>query len=119
MDFYGASPDKIRTGAGLVADAAQNVEGLRRGVSVTTQELTASGWLGTASAKFLQAMTAWDKQMLIVRNDLEDIADRMGQNVVVYSAADQDVQSGMGRVDSLINTGSVDAKINADGSRNG
>lgn len=112
MEFYGASPEKISKGAGLVADAAQQVEGMRKGVEITTQELTASGWLGTASAKFLQAMTAWDKQMTIVRQDLEGIADRMGQNVVVYSAADQDVQSGMGRVDSLINTGGIDAKIN-------
>ncbi|MET8334013.1 WXG100 family type VII secretion target [Streptosporangium canum] len=112
MEFYGASPEKIRTGAGHVVDAAQNVNGLRRGVAITTQELTASGWLGGAAAKFQQAMKKWDEQMLIVQQDLEGIADKMGQNVVVYSAADQDVQSGMGRVDSLINTGAVDGKIN-------
>jgi WXG100 family type VII secretion target len=112
VEFYGASPEKIRIGAGQVVDAAQHVEGLRKGVQLTTQELTASGWLGAASGKFLQAMAKWDEQMMIVRRDLEGIADKMGQNVVVYSAADQDVQAGMGRVDSLINTGAVDGKIN-------
>ncbi|MEU9834376.1 WXG100 family type VII secretion target [Streptosporangium sp. NPDC048047] len=103
MDFYGASPEKINLGATQVVDTAQFVEGLRRGVATTTQELTASGWLGAAAVKFQQAMTKWDEQALIIRRDLEDIADRMGQNAVTYSGADQDVQSGMNRVDSLIN----------------
>ncbi|GGL56135.1 WXG100 family type VII secretion target [Planomonospora parontospora] len=104
-DFFGASPAQIKKASELVVDTAQYVEGLRKGVQTTTQELTATGWLGTASAKFLQAMTKWDEQMMIVRRDLESIAQKMGDNSITYSAADQDVQSGMNRVDSLINTG--------------
>jgi WXG100 family type VII secretion target len=104
-DFFGASPAQIKKASELVVDTAQYVEGLRKGVQTTTQELTATGWLGTASAKFLQAMTKWDEQMMIVRRDLESIAQKMGDNSITYSAADQDVQSGMNRVDALINTG--------------
>ncbi|GGK50500.1 hypothetical protein Ppa06_09130 [Planomonospora parontospora subsp. parontospora] len=104
-DFFGASPAQIKKASELVVDTAQYVEGLRKGVQTTTQELTATGWLGTASARFLQAMTKWDEQMMIVRRDLESIAQKMGDNSITYSAADQDVQSGMNRVDALINTG--------------
>ncbi|MBG0815328.1 WXG100 family type VII secretion target [Planomonospora sp. ID82291] len=104
-DFFGASPAQIKQASELVVDTAQYIEGLRKGVQTTAQELTATGWLGTASARFLQAMTKWDEQMMIVRRDLESIAQKMGDNSITYSAADQDVQSGMNRVDALINTG--------------
>lgn len=104
-EFFGASPAQIKKASELVADTAQYVEGLRKGVETTTQELTASGWLGAASAKFLGAMRKWDEQMMLVRGDLETIARNMGDSSITYDAADQDVQAGMGRVDSLINTG--------------
>lgn len=103
-EFFGASAAQIQKGSELVVDTAQYVEGLRKGVETTTLELTSSGWLGPASAKFVSAMRAWDEQMLIVRQDLEEIARKMGDNSIVYSAADQDVQAGIGRVDALINT---------------
>jgi WXG100 family type VII secretion target len=103
-EFFGASATQIRRASELVVDTAQYVDGLRRGVETTTQELTASGWLGPASARFVGAMRKWDEQMMIVRRDLESIARKMGDNSITYSAADQDVQSGMNRVDSLINT---------------
>ncbi|MEV7009920.1 WXG100 family type VII secretion target [Streptosporangium sp. NPDC051022] len=104
-EFFGASPAQIKKASELVTDTAQYVEGLRKGVETTTQELTASGWLGSASAKFLAAMRKWDEQMLIVRGDLETIARNLGDSSITYDAADQDVQAGMGRVDALINTG--------------
>ncbi|MFJ2030183.1 WXG100 family type VII secretion target [Streptosporangium sp. NPDC087985] len=103
FDEYGADAAKIKLASEQVVDTAQFVDGLRRKVAEDTQALTASGWLGAASAKFLQAMTKWDEQAMIVRRDLETIASNMGQNSVTYSANDQDVQSGMNRVDSLIN----------------
>ncbi|MER7129967.1 WXG100 family type VII secretion target [Streptosporangium saharense] len=104
-EFFGASPAQIKKASELVVDTAQYVEGLRKGVETTTQELTASGWLGTASAKFLAAMREWDRQMVIVRSDLEKIAGNLGDSSITYDAADQDVQAGVGRVDALINTG--------------
>lgn len=103
-EFFGASASQIQKGSELVVDTAQYIEGLRRGVETTTLELTSSGWLGPASVKFVRAMRAWDEQMMIVRQDLESIAQKMGDNSIVYSAADQDVQAGVGRVESLINT---------------
>ncbi|WP_329085323.1 MULTISPECIES: WXG100 family type VII secretion target [unclassified Streptosporangium] len=106
MDFNGYSTDSpaLQLAAGDVVDTAQYIEGLRQGVRTVTEELTGSGWLGAASGKFRSAMTRWDEQMLIVRRDLETIAENMGASAVSYSAADQDVDAGMSMVDSLINT---------------
>ncbi|GAA3115120.1 WXG100 family type VII secretion target [Streptosporangium carneum] len=104
-EFFGASPAQIKKASELVVDTAQYVEGLRKSVESKTVELTASGWLGAASAKFLAAMRKWDEQMMIVRGDLETIARNLGDSSITYDAADQDVQAGMGRVDALINTG--------------
>ncbi|GLW05011.1 hypothetical protein Misp01_01410 [Microtetraspora sp. NBRC 13810] len=103
-EFFGAKPEQITQGAQLVEDTAQYVEGLRKGVQTLTSELTSAGWLGSASAKFVQAMVKWDEQAMIVRRDLETIAKNMGDNVIVYRATEADVQSGMNRVDSLINS---------------
>ena len=101
-EFFGASASQIQKGSELVVDTAQYVEGLRKGVHTIMDELK-TGWLGPASGRFLNAMVKWDEQMVIVRTDLESIARKMGDNSITYSAADQDVQEGVGRVDSLIN----------------
>ncbi|MBF8185448.1 WXG100 family type VII secretion target [Nonomuraea sp. K274] len=106
-EFFGASPSQISKASGHVVDTAQYVEGLRVSVETTANGLLTTGWLGPAAAKFRTAMTTWDNSMRAVRTDLEGIADKMGVNSVVYSAADQDVQAGVGRVESLLN---VDVK---------
>ncbi|MEU5864819.1 MULTISPECIES: WXG100 family type VII secretion target [unclassified Nonomuraea] len=102
-EFFGASPSQIKVASGHVVDTAQYIEGLRTAVETTSNGLLNTGWLGPAAARFKNAMTNWDNSMRAVRTDLEGIADKMGVNAVVYSAADQDVQAGMGRVESLIN----------------
>ncbi|MEV4110561.1 WXG100 family type VII secretion target [Nonomuraea sp. NPDC049695] len=107
VDFFGASPSQLKTASGHVVDTAQYIEGLRVAVETTANGLLNTGWLGPAAAKFKSAMTNWDNSMRTVRTDLEGIADKMGVNAVVYDAADQDVQAGVGRVESLIN---VDVK---------
>ncbi|MET9066860.1 WXG100 family type VII secretion target [Streptosporangium sandarakinum] len=112
LDTSGWDKDKLQKVRNEVVDTAQYIEGMRKGVNTTTLELTASGWLGSASARFQQAMTKWDQAMVRVRQDLETIAEKVGQNTITYAAADEDVQSGMNRVDALINTGSVDGTIN-------
>ncbi|MEV4392063.1 WXG100 family type VII secretion target [Nonomuraea sp. NPDC049607] len=103
VDFFGASPSQIKVASGHVVDTAQYIEGLRTAVETTANGLLTTGWLGPAAARFQKAMTSWDESMRAVRTDLELIADNMGVNAVVYSAADEDVQAGMGRVESLIN----------------
>ncbi|GGT15328.1 WXG100 family type VII secretion target [Nonomuraea spiralis] len=103
IDFYKATPGQIKTASGHVVDTAQYIEGLRVSVETTANGLLNTGWLGPAAARFRTAMTNWDNSMRNVRLDLEDIAEKMGVNAVVYSAADEDVQAGMGRVESLIN----------------
>ncbi|MBB4918678.1 WXG100 family type VII secretion target [Streptosporangium saharense] len=97
------SPAQMKKAGGLAADTAQYVEGLRKGVLTTTQELTASGWLGAASAKFLKAMNEWDRQMALVREDLDKMSRDLGESSITYAAAEQDVEAGMNRVDALIN----------------
>ncbi|SFL16222.1 WXG100 family type VII secretion target [Streptosporangium canum] len=100
---HGRDADKIREASLQVADTAQFVDGLRRRVNDDTALLMTSGWLGPAAGKFKLAMEAWDTQALRIRQDLETIAENMGMNSVTYSQADDDVQQGMNRVDSLIN----------------
>ncbi|RSN14678.1 hypothetical protein DMB42_09405 [Nonomuraea sp. WAC 01424] len=102
-DFYKATPGQIKAASGHVVDTAQYIEGLRVSVETTANGLLNTGWLGPAAARFKTAMTNWDNSMRNVRTDLEGIADKMGVNAVVYSAADEDVQAGVGRVESLIN----------------
>ncbi|MFC7589983.1 WXG100 family type VII secretion target [Nonomuraea antimicrobica] len=105
--MFGASPAQITKASGHVVDTAQYIEGLRVSVETTSNGLLNTGWLGPAASKFRQAMLNWDTQMRAVRTDLESIADRMGVNAITYSAADADVQAGVGRVENLIN---VDVK---------
>ncbi|MFG1703420.1 WXG100 family type VII secretion target [Nonomuraea sp. M3C6] len=105
--MFGASPGQISKASGHVVDTAQYIEGLRSAVETTANGLLSTGWLGPAAAKFRTAMTNWDTNMRNVRTDLERIAENMGVNAITYSAADQDVQAGVGRVESLIN---VDVK---------
>ncbi|TDE59954.1 WXG100 family type VII secretion target [Nonomuraea mesophila] len=107
VDFYGASPGQISKASAHVVDTAQYIEGLRVATETTATGLLNTGWLGPAAAKFRIAMNNWDASMRAVRTDLEGIADKMGVNSVVYSATDQDVQAGVGRVENLIN---VDVK---------
>ncbi|SEM05420.1 WXG100 family type VII secretion target [Nonomuraea pusilla] len=102
-DFFGANPTQIKAASGHVVDTAQYVEGLREAVESTANGLLHTGWLGPAASKFQRAMTVWDQSMRSVRQDLEGIAERMGINAITYSAADQDVQDAVGRVESLIN----------------
>jgi WXG100 family type VII secretion target len=102
-EFFGASPAQIKVASGHVVDTAQYIEGLRTAVETTSNGLLNTGWLGPAAARFKRAMDGWDNSMRAVRTDLEGIAEKMGVNAVVYSAADQDVQAGVGRVESLIN----------------
>jgi WXG100 family type VII secretion target len=106
-EMFGASPSQISKASGHVVNTAQFIEGLRTSVETTSNGLLNTGWLGPAAAKFRTAMTNWDNQMRAVRQDLEGIADKMGVNAITYSAADEDVQAGVGRVESLIN---VDVK---------
>ncbi|MFF3664256.1 WXG100 family type VII secretion target [Microtetraspora malaysiensis] len=101
--FFGASPAQITKASGHVVDTAQYIEGLRAGVETTANGLLATGWMGPAAAVFKRAMITWNDSMRTVREDLESIADTMGVNAIVYDAADQDVQAGVGRVESLIN----------------
>jgi WXG100 family type VII secretion target len=107
VDGWGASASQIQKASVHVVDTAQYIEGLRVAVDTTANGLLNTGWLGPAAARFRTAMTNWDNQMRAVRTDLEGIAEKMGTNAVTYSAADQDVQLGVGRVESLIN---VDVK---------
>lgn len=101
--FFQASPAQIKIASGHVVDTAQYIEGLRAGVETTANGLLATGWIGGAADTFRRAMDAWDKSMRVVRDDLDQIAQTMGANAVVYDAADQDVMAGVGRVESLIN----------------
>ncbi|MFF4773024.1 WXG100 family type VII secretion target [Microtetraspora fusca] len=101
--FFGASPAQIKIASSHVVDTAQYIEGLRAGVETTANGLLATGWIGPAAAVFRRAMTTWNDSMRAVREDLESIAETMGVNAIVYDAADQDVQAGVGRVESLIN----------------
>jgi WXG100 family type VII secretion target len=103
MAVAGRSPEKIQKASTLVVDTAQFVEGLRKQVETDTMELKASGWKGAASEKFSLAMAEWNKQMVLVRTELETIARKLGQNAVTYSANDEDVMAGVSRVDQLIN----------------
>jgi WXG100 family type VII secretion target len=102
-EFFGASPGQIKVASGHVVDTAQYIEGLRSAAETTSNGLLSTGWLGPAAARFRKAMEVWDNSMRAVRTDLEGIAEKMGANAVTYSAADQDVQAGVGRVESLIN----------------
>ncbi|MER6943397.1 WXG100 family type VII secretion target [Nonomuraea sp. NPDC000554] len=115
MSLFGASPAQLQTAARYVETAARNIEGLRKGVATTVQELTASGvasgWEGTAAGKYKQHMDSWDMICNNIIKDLEKIYDNLNVGAGIYSAAEADSHniglSGVGantnRVDDLIN----------------
>ncbi|MEV0591867.1 WXG100 family type VII secretion target [Nonomuraea cavernae] len=115
MALYGASPAQLKTAAGYVEVAAQNIEGLRKGVATTVQELAASGvasgWEGTAAVKYKQHMDTWDVICKRIIQDLEKIYDHLNVGAGAYAAAEADSHNiGLGGIES--NTNSVDALIN-------
>jgi WXG100 family type VII secretion target len=115
VSLFGASPEQLKAAAGHVERTAQYIEGLRKGVSNTVQELVASGsashWEGGAAIKYRQHMDAWDGACRRVIQDLETMYDNMNVGAGIYAAAEADahdmnlggVAANENRVDSLIN----------------
>ncbi|GAA4940484.1 WXG100 family type VII secretion target [Nonomuraea thailandensis] len=103
MSYFGASSSQINLAAGHVTDTAQFIEGLRVATETTSNGLLNADWLGPAANRFRTIMESWDNQMRAVRQDLEGIAEKMGANAITYSMTDDDVQAGVGKVESLIN----------------
>ncbi|MEU8247159.1 WXG100 family type VII secretion target [Nonomuraea sp. NPDC048916] len=115
MSLFGASPAQLQNAARYVEAAAQNIEGLRKGVATTVQELTASGvasgWEGTAAVKYRQHMDTWDVICKRIIQDLEKIYDNLNVGAGIYSKAEADSHNiGLSGVEA--NTNAVDALIN-------
>ena len=108
IEGYGAEEENIDKAAIRVAQTVEWVQGMRKGVALEVEELTASGWLGTAAGMFQGHMRNWDAEMKKVQDDLEFIAGAMGANAKTYAAVRGEVEQGMNMVDSLINTKSFE-----------
>ncbi|WP_275888204.1 WXG100 family type VII secretion target [Nonomuraea lactucae] len=115
MSLFGASPTQLQNAARFVEAAAQNIEGLRKGVATTVQELTASGvasgWEGAAAVKYKQHMDNWDMICKRIIQDLEKIYDNLNVGAGVYGRAEADSHNiGLGGIDA--DTNKVDELIN-------
>ncbi|MFI7441209.1 WXG100 family type VII secretion target [Nonomuraea indica] len=118
MTYYGASPEQVQKAANLVQAAATQIQGLRKGVAGTVQELLDSGpaksWQGDAAAKYRMHMAQWDQGAQRIIDSLERIYDNMNVSAGIYSAAaaeagdnlkvlGEHVGANENAVDSLIN----------------
>jgi WXG100 family type VII secretion target len=115
VSLFGASPTQLQNAARHVETAAQSIEGLRKGVETTVRELTASGvasgWEGTAAAKYKSHMDNWDMICKRIIQDLEKIYDNLNVGAGVYSRAEADSHDiGLSHIEA--NTNQVDALIN-------
>ncbi|MGV9304767.1 MULTISPECIES: WXG100 family type VII secretion target [unclassified Nonomuraea] len=101
IDFYQASKSQLVRARDLVVAAHEEMEGLRQAVIMTGENL-ATGWAGKAAQTFGQAMIGWDDNMILVRDDLFTVAERLGANAETYQKAD-DEADGANFVQGLIN----------------
>ncbi|MFG3435864.1 WXG100 family type VII secretion target [Nonomuraea sp. NPDC047897] len=116
MSYYGASPEQVTKAAGQVQAAAQQIEGLRKGVAATVQELLASGqaksWQGNAATKYKMHMDQWDQGARRILESLERIYDNMNVSAKIYSAAAAEAEDNM-RIGGVgANENAVDSLIN-------
>lgn len=108
VDGWGADEENIQQASVRVVQTVEWIQGMRKGLKLEVEELTASGWLGTASTMFRGHMNNMDVEMGKVEEDLKFIAEAMGANAKTYAAVRGEVEQGMNMVDSLINTKSFD-----------
>lgn len=100
-EFYQASASQIERAKMLVVKAEEEIEGLRQAVILTGENL-ATGWAGAAAKSFGDAMIGWDDNMRVVRDDLRNVAEKLGANAQTYAAVD-DENKGASFVQNLIN----------------
>ncbi|WP_214320857.1 WXG100 family type VII secretion target [Nonomuraea sediminis] len=113
MSITGYSPEKLVQAAGLVEQAGQEIEGLRKGVAAKVQELLGAarqinprdvGWGGDAAERYRLAMQDWDLQAKNILDSLERIFDNLNISAGQYrKAADDNMNLNVGANTNAVN----------------
>ncbi|MEU0565512.1 WXG100 family type VII secretion target [Nonomuraea sp. NPDC005983] len=117
MGLFGASPQQLNVAAGHVEAAVTYIEGLRKGVGNTVNELVNSGqashWEGGAAIKYRLHMEKWDKACQDIILDLRLIYDNLRDSSSTYAKAEEEVrQHNANLIESDVNVAGVGANEN-------